>query len=450
MNNTTDFTAGRVSTRILQMALPLMLAQLVQLLYNLVDRIYIGHMEAGSSLAVSGLGLTFPIVTLIAAFTLLLSGGSSPLFSMELGRKHPEKAAVFLNATFWYELFASGILLLICWIFMAPIMRLFGASERTLPYALAYLRIYLLGTPMLMLASGLNPFLSAQGFAKTAMITTVSGALLNLLLDPLFIFGFSMGIAGAALATVLSQAVSLLWVLLALRRRRCPIRLQPNLKRLKQAPAGRILALGLPGFVMQASNALVQIACNQVLFTWGGDLYVGIMTLLNALREVVVLPAMGLTNGAQPVISYTYGAGKSQRLRECIRFMTISSLVITALCWGLLALFPGPLLALFTSDQQLISQAVPCLQIYFFGFVFMALQFAGQTVFTALGQARQAIFFSLFRKVLIVVPLTWLLPHWFGVAGVFAAEPVSNVVGGLACYITMRFHIRKLLSRLPS
>lgn len=443
---TTDFSQGSVWKRIVAQAVPLSLAQLVQLLYNIVDRIYLGHMPGAGSAALTGVGLTFPIVTLIAAFTALFSTGGTPLFSIARGAGEEEKARRIMGNVFSLLGLTSLLLMALCLLFRRPIMFLFGASESSYLYADAYLKIYLLGTPFAMLATGMNSFINAQGFPRVGMLSVIIGAALNLLLDPLFIFVFDMGVAGAALATIISQAISCIWVLHFLCGKKVLLRLEAKYIHLCSAIVKKILSLGAAGFFMQGTNSLVQIACNSTLSTFGGDLYVGVMTVLSSVRSVLELPVYGLVSGSQPVMGFNYGAKLYGRVKEAIRFTALCGTCYNVAAWALVLLFPEFLIRVFSSDPQLIAAGPQALHVYFFGFFFMSFQFAGQTTFQALGFARYAIFFSLLRKAIIVVPLTLLLPRMgFGVMGVFLAEPISNFLGGLACFTTMYFKVYKKL-----
>ena len=442
----TDFSKGKVWQNIVAQAIPLIMAQLVQLLYNVVDRIYIGHLPGADSMALTGIGLVFPLTTLIAAFTFLFGTGGTPLFSIARGAGQEERAGKILGNTFSLLLGTSIILFLLCYVLRRPVLYLFGASDASYLYADAYLRIYLLGTPFTMLATGLNGFINAQGFPRMGMLTTLIGAVLNLALDPLFIFGLHMGVGGAALATVLSQAVSCIWVLLFLTGKRALLPVKKKNLRIDGRLAREIMALGMSGFIMQGTNCLVQVVCNATLKTYGGDLYVGIMTVINSAREILSLPVSGITNGAQPVLGYNYGAKKYDKVRQGIRFTTILGVLYTMLAWLLVILSPHLLLTIFTEDGAMIEAGVGALRLYFFGFFFMSFQFLGQAAFTALGYSRHAIFFSLLRKAVIVAPLTLLLPKLgLGVNGVFLAEPISNAIGGLACFVTMYFALYRKL-----
>lgn len=441
-----DFSKGSVKKRIIEQAVPLTVAQIVQLLYNLVDRIYIGHLPDIGEIALTGVGVTFPVTVLIMAFTGLFGVGAVPLFSISRGKGEEEEAEKIMGNAFSLLMLSAAALFVFCYIFRRPVLFLFGASEASYVYADEYLKIYLFGTACSMLVTGMNGFINAQGFPKFGMMTTVLGAVINIVLDPVFIFVFDMGVAGAALATVISQVISAVWVISFLTGKRAILKLKRSCLRLEKERVKAITSLGVPSFVMQASNCLVQVVCNNALQNYGGDLYVGIMTILNSVRELVMLPVMGISNGSQPVLGYNYGAGKPERVKEGIRFMTLLGTLYTIVAWVLILLFPKQLIRIFSDSTQTILEGAKALHIYFFGFVFMAFQFAGQSAFQGLGKKNQAIFFSLLRKVIIVTPLTILLPMLgFGVNGVFLAEPVSNIIGGIACFTTMWYTVYKKL-----
>lgn len=445
---TNDFSKGKVWKNIIAQAIPLVLAQLSQLLYNVVDRIYIGHLSGADSLALTGVGLAFPLTTLVAAFTNLFAMGGTPLFAIARGAKDEDRAEKILGNTFSLLLGCSIVMLTSCYIFRRPVLYLFGASDATYVYADAYLKIYLIGTPFLMLSTGLNGFINAQGFPKVGMLTTTIGAVLNLILDPIFIFSLKMGVAGAAIATVISQAVSAVWVLRFLTGKRVLQRIKLSCMRVEWRLAKQIVTLGTSGFIVQATNCAVQIVCNKMLKDLGGDLYVGIMFVINSARDILHLPVMGITSGSQPVLSYNYGAGEYDRVRQGIRFTAFLGIAYTAVAWIFVLAAPEFLISIFSDDPQMLEYGVSALHIYFFGFIFMAFQFTGQCTFQALGYSKQAIFFSLLRKAIIVIPLTILLPKFgFGVNGVFLAEPISNAIGGLACFFTMYFTVYRKLGK---
>lgn len=441
-----DFSQGSVKRLILAQALPLTLAQAVQLLYNIVDRIYIGHLPDVGSMALTGLGITFPMIVLTAAFTNLYASGGATLFSIARGEGNEAEAEKILGNVFALLLGTSLILTVLCYALRRPVLFLFGASEESFFFADQYLKIYLFGTVFSVLSTGLNSYINAQGFPKVGMLTTVLGAVINILLDPILIFRLDMGVRGAALATVISQSISAVWVLSFLTGKKAILKLRTSRIRVDGARTRRILYLGFPGFIMQGTNSLVSIVCNNQLQTFGGDLYVGIMTVLNSVREMIQLPVSGLATGAQPVLGFNFGARKPERVKEGIRFTAILATGYTLLCWAMVMLIPRQLMGIFSNDAQTIAIGAKMLHIYFFGFFFMAFQFSGQSTFQALGKARQAIFFSLLRKVFIVVPLTLLLPAMgFGVEGVFLAEPISNAIGGLASFLTMWYTVYRKL-----
>ena len=444
-----DFSQGSMWKNILKQAIPLTIAQTVHVLYNVVDRIYLGHLPGAASLALTGVGLIFPIVALVAAFCNLFSTGGAPLCSIARGAGKLERAEKIMNNCFVMLVVMGLLLTAVGYAFRKPILYLFGASDETYVYADAYLTVYLLGTVFSMLSTGLNAFINAQGFAKTGMMTTLLGALLNVVLDPVFIFVLELGVRGAAIATVISQAASCLWVLRFLTGKQAILTLKRSRMTLDFPLLREITTLGVTGFIMQGTNCLVQVTCNATLRIYGGDLYIGIMTVINSIREIFSLPVSGLTQGSQAVISYNYGAGEYRRVRQGITFTSAAGTVFTTACWALILLCPRFLLSLFTNDAGLVQNGILSTQIYFFGFFFMSLQFAGQTTFVALGKSRQAIFFSLLRKAVIVFPLTLLLPRIaaLGVLGVFLAEPISNLLGGVACFITMIATIWPMLRR---
>lgn len=435
----TDFSRGSVYRNIMEVAAPMILAQLLNLLYNIVDRIYIGRIPKVGTTALTGVGICFPIISLVSAFTYLYGNGGAPLCAMERGRGNEEEAEKLMGNSFFLLLVTGVVLLILGELFYRPVLYFFGASDATFVYAREYIRLYLLGTVFVMVSVGMNPFINSQGFGNMGMVSVLIGAALNILLDPLFIFGFRMGVKGAALATILSQLCSAVWVMWFLTSKKAVLKLKISCMRLEAARVKRILGLGVSGFIMSFTNSLVQVVCNATLQTYGGDIYVGVMTVLNSVREICTLPVQGFTNGASPVMSFNYGEKAFERVKKAIWFVTAVCVSYTVLIWGTLRLAPAFFIRIFNDSPELLEKAVPSLHIYFFGFCFMALQFTGQSVFVALGKSRRATFFSLLRKAFIVAPLTVLLPRVanLGVDGVFWAEPISNLIGGCACFITM-------------
>lgn len=447
-----DFTQGSILSNIMSMALPITLGQLINIMYSVVDRIYIGRIPGTATLALTGLGLSVPVTTIVMSFALLYGMGGGPLCSIERGKGNDTEAQAIMCNAFTMLLVTGVILTVLGLAVKRPMLYLFGASDETFPYADAYLSIYLLGTIFVMISLGMNNFINSQGFGRIGMITVMSGAVSNIILDPVFIFVLHMGIQGAAIATVISQFISAVWVLRFLTSSRALFRLELAAMKLKAARVWKICTLGLSGFIMGITNSAVTIVCNATLQSYGGDLYVGVMTIVNTIREVISMPITGISNGSQPVIGYNYGAKAYGRVRECIKVLSVLGIGYTALAWIFTALFARPLMGLFTDDAALIDAGIPCFHIYYAAFIMMSLQFSGQSVFQALGRSKQAVFFSLFRKVIIVIPLTLWLPKFagLGVYGVFAAEPVSNVLGGIACYTTMLAIMLPELKRLES
>ena len=449
MAATNDFTQGSVPGNILRIALPLTLAQLVNLLYSIVDRIYLGRIPEVGRTALTGVGVCLPVISIVLAFANLCSSGGAPLCSIHRGKGEEEEARQIMGNAFTLLLLFGAALTAVGLVFHEPLLYLFGASDITFPYARDYLVIYLTGTMFVMISLGMNPFINAQGFARTGMFTVILGAVLNLVLDPVLIFGLHMGVRGAAVATVISQGCSAAWVLLFLTGSRTVLRLTFASMRLAAGRVGKILSLGLSGFFMAVTNSLVQILCNASLQFYGGDLYVSVMTVINAVREVISVPVSGLTQGCQPVLGFNYGAGEYGRVRRGIRFTATLVVLVAVTLWAVAMLFPEALIRIFNDDEELLTAGVSAFRIYFATFFGMAFMFAGQSTFVALGRAKHSIFFSLLRKVGIVAPLTLILPGVFGmgVNGVFLAEPISNVVGGAASFTTMLICVYRPLKR---
>ena len=442
-----DFSKGSIPRNIIAMAVPMTVAQLINILYNVVDRMYLGRLPGHLSL--TGLGLCLPIISILMGFANLCGMGGAPLCSICRGRGENEEAEDIMGNSFALLLLFGSALTVLCLLFRRPILYLFGASDITFPYANDYLTIYVLGTLFVMIGLGMNPFINAQGFSRTGMVTVAVGAVVNIVLDPIFIFGMNMGVKGAALATVLSQACSAVWVLKFLTGRKAILKLRWSALRLRANRVRRILSLGVSGFVMSMTNSLAQVLCNATLEAYSGDLYVGVMTVVNSIREIVTMPVQGITNGCQPVLGYNYGAGQYRRVRQGIRFTTVLTMAYSVAVWALVMLLPGPLIRIFNDEPELIAAGIPAFHIYFATFFCMAFQFIGQSTFVGLGRSRSAIFFSLLRKAFIVAPLTLILPAvGFGADGVFLAEPISNVLGGLACAITMYLTVYRPLGRL--
>ena len=447
-----DFENGTVTGNILEAALPMLVAQILNLLYNIIDRIYIARIAEVGTAALGAVGLCFPLIVIITAFANLFGNGGAPLFAIQRGQKDERKAVAIMNTSFTMVCASAIVLMVVGFLFARPILILFGASDNSLVYALPYMMIYLLGTLPSMVAVGMNPFINAQGYSLIGMCSVAVGAGANLLLDPLFIFGLGFGVRGAAIATVLSQCLSAIFVFYFLTKKsELKVRLlKKNEIAACMGYAKNIISLGMAGFIMQLTNSLVTICCNNVLSVTGGDIYISVMTIVSSVRQLVETPIHAMSEGSSPILSYNYGARRPARVRKAGMVMGAMILAYSAVIWSIIILEPRPLIRIFSSDAQLIKDAVPALNQYFAAFIFMDLQYMGQTVFKSLNKKKQAIFFSLLRKVFIVVPLTYLMPYalHMGTDGVFLAEPVSNVIGGTLCFATMLITVLPELKRM--
>lgn len=447
--NQNDFSRGSILKHILRIAVPMTAAQLITMLYNVIDRVFIGRIGGTETTdALTGVGICMPVVSIVMAFANLVGAGAAPLISIERGRKNAHEAEKLLGTAVSLLLIFSAAITAAGLIFKAPVLRMLGASNATFKYADTYMTIYLAGSVFPILTLGLNSIINAQGYGKIGMLTITIGAVLNIALDPILIFGLNMGVSGAAAATVISQFVSALWAIwfMTFGKSEYKIRLH-NLLKLKFKRIKKITALGLAGFTMLATNAAVQAVCNITLKTYGSDIYIGVMTIINSVRDIISLPVQGFSQGTQPVLGYNYGAGNNARVKSGIRSMSVIMIIYTCIAWLAVSIFPRFFIGIFTENADLFAHGVPAMHIYFFGFVFMALQFSGQTTFTALDKPKQAVFFSLLRKIVIVVPLTLFLPKIWNppINGVFWAEPISNIIGGTAAFVTMIFTVYRKL-----
>lgn len=447
-----DFEHGTVTGNILGAALPMLVAQVLNLLYNIVDRIYIARIPNIGTAALGAVGLCFPLIVVITAFSNLFGSGGAPLFSIYRGKGEPQRAANVMNTSFTMVCVCAVVLMAVGFIFARPLLVLFGASTDALVYAYPYLMIYLIGTLPSMIATGMNPFINAQGYSTIGMTSVAVGAVANLLLDPLFIFVLGFGVQGAAIATVISQVLSALFVFVFLTRKS---ELKVRFLKKKEFSecigyAKNIVSLGTAGFIMQLTNSLVSICCNNILSDVGGDIYISVMTIVSSVRQLVETPIYAMNEGTSPILSYNYGACRPARVRKAMAVMSTMILGYTAVMWSIIILFPSALIGIFSSDAALMQDAVPALKQYFAAFICMDFQYIGQTVFKSLNKKKQAIFFSLLRKVFIVVPLTYMMPYMFymGTSGVFLAEPVSNVIGGTLCFVVMLCTVLPELKRM--
>ena len=449
-----DFSQGSIAKNILSLAIPLTVAQLTVVLYNVVDRAFIGHIDSIGRDAFTGIGLVMPATYIVTAFANLCGTGGAPLFSITRGRGDDKRASRIMGVSFTLLLLLGALLTIGFYLFQTPFLYLVGGSDETVVHARNYLQIYLIGVIPVMISLGMNPFINAQGFGKVGMMTTLLGAVINLILDPIFIFALHMGVQGAALATVIAQTCSAIWVLVFLTGKKAVLCLEKESLGLDFPILKRICGLGLTGFTFSVTNSLVQALGNAQLQAYGaatgsGDLYVAAMTAIVSIREIVVQPVRGLTQGAQPVMGFNYGAGKYSRVRESIRFITLACLGYNVVIWLLLIAFPRVFILLFNDDPALLEVGVSTMRTYFAAYAMMSFQFIGQNTFVALGRAKNAVFFSLFRKVILVVPLMLVLPRLWGLGayGIFASEPVSDIIGGGACFITMMCTVYRDMKR---
>ena len=430
-----------------KLAVPSVAAQFINLLYNIVDRIYIGHIPVIGGTALTGLGVTFPIITLISAFAAFAGQGGAPLASIRLGAGDREGAERILGNSVTLLLCASAVLTVVFQLIQRPVLMAFGASEATIGYATDYITIYLLGTVFVQLALGLNTFISAQGRAMTAMCSVLIGAILNIVLDPVFIFVFNMGVRGAALATILSQAVSAAWVVLFLCSRRSGLRIRPQYMRLRRAVVSRIAGLGVAPFIMQSTESLVTVVLNSGLQRYGGYLYVGTLTIIQSVMQMVTMPIQGITQGVQPLMSFNYGAGNYARVRRTFWLLLRVTLTATVSAFLIVLLIPGPLAMLFNDDEELVQLVARVMPVFFGGIWAFGAQMACQSAFMALGQARTSLFLALLRKVILLIPLAIVLPMAMGdVMGIYIAEPIADA---LASATTLTLFIRKRKTLLP-
>lgn len=430
----------------LSMAVPSIVAQIINILYSIVDRIYIGHIEGVGAAALTGVGLTFPIITLISAFSAFAGTGGAPLAAIWLGKGDRDRAEKILGNAVCMLLGFSVLLMAVFYVFQKPFLYMFGASNATIGYAVKYLSIYLLGTLFVELALGLNPFLISQGRSSEAMMSIVIGAVINIVLDPIFIFVFHWGVQGAAVATVVSQAVSAAWNIKCLMDKKATLKIIPAQIKPDLSVMGRISSLGISPFIMRSTESLISIVLNRGLQMYGGDLYVGSLTIMQSVMQMFSAPLSGFTQGVQPIISYNFGAGKFDRVRKTYRSMIGVSFLISFFCTLTAMVFPGFYAGLFTNDGELIGLVGQVMPIFVCGMLIFGLQNGIQPTFLALGQARISLFIALLRKVILLVPLALILPHFLGVMGIYYAEPIADIISAVTACILFLCNIRKILS----
>ena len=436
---------------LLKLALPTVAAQLINMLYNIVDRIYIGHIPEVGALALTGVGVCMPLIMIVAAFAAFVSFGGSPRASIFMGRNDYESAQKTLGNCFILQLLVSAVLTAVLLFGNRAFLLAFGASENTIGYAVSYMNIYALGTIFVQMTLGMNAFITAQGFAKTGMLSVLIGAVANIVLDPIFIFGLGLGVRGAALATILSQALSCAWVLSFLFGKKTHLRLRPRYFVLNPKIFLPSLALGLSAFVMQASESVISVCFNASLLRYGGDVAVGAMTILTSVMQFAMLPLQGLGQGAQPIISYNYGAGSAPRVKAAFKLLLKCSLSYSWLLWLLVMVFPTAFAALFTSDAALLSFTGPALRIYMACLCIFGIQIACQMTFTALGNAKASIMVAVMRKFILLLPLIYLMPRIFTdnqTMAVYMAEPVADFIAVSFTCVLFFFQFKKALRSL--
>lgn len=449
MTQQNDFSKGNIPRTITRLAIPMILAMLVNALYSVVDRIYIGHLSGVGQTALTGIGLCYPITMAIAAFSYLVGNGGGPLTSILRGAKDDEGAEKVLGNSITLLVLFGILVPLICFLIQKPVLYLFGASDATYPYAREYITIYLSGSLPVMLTLGLNPFLNAQGFTRTGMMTVLIGAVCNIVLDPLFIFVFGMGVRGAAVATVISQTVSAVWVIAFLLGKKNLIRVRKQFLRLQRDVSMRIMGLGVSTFIMNLTEAAISAVFNASLSRFGGDIYVTVMTVATSVSQLVFMPLSGFAQGAQPVTGYNYGAREYTRVKQCFWFLVKASVTYAVLAWLVLMIFPRQLIGIFNNDPTLMETAIPMFRVFFCMNFIMSLQMSAQNTFVAMGEAKKATFFALYRKVLLLIPLILILPRiGFGITGVFAAEPVADTISALTCFTTFLLTAYRKLGRM--
>ena len=436
----------KIPSLMIRMAIPSIIAQVINILYNIVDRIYIGHISGVGAAALTGVGLTFPIITLISAFSAFVGSGGAPLASIWMGKNDKKHAEKILGTGVFMLLCFSLVLMAVFLIFQRPLLYAFGASDSTIGYAMEYLTIYLIGTVFVEIALGLNPFIISQGRSTTAMMSIVIGAVINIVLDPVFIFVFHMGVKGAAIATVISQAVSAAWNVKALMDRKAVLKIIPSCIRPDLRVIVQIFSLGISPFIMRSTESLISIVLNHQLQKFGGDLYVGSLTIMQSVMQLFSAPLSGYTQGVQPIVSYNFGAGKFDRVRTTYRYMIFGSFLISFVTAASAMLFPEFYAMLFTNEKELISLTGKVMPVFMAGMLIFGLQNGIQPTFLGLGQAKISLFIALLRKVILLVPLALIFPNFFGVMGVYYAEPVADIISAVTASILFLCDIRKILT----
>ena len=452
MQNDKNFLGtAPIGKLLLKLSIPTVIAQLINMLYNVVDRIYIGHIPGEGSLALTGVGVCMPIIMIVTAFAALISSGGAPRASICMGKQDNKSAEQILGNCFSLQIVVSIVLTVVLLIWNKDLLMAFGASKNTLGYATDYMRIYALGTLFVQLTLGMNAFITAQGFTTTSMVSVLIGAICNITLDPVFIFVFNMGVKGAALATVLSQAISTIWVVVFLSGKKTQLHLRKKYMGLKPKIFLPCVALGLATFIMQASESVVTVCFNSSLLHYGGDIAVGAMTILTSVMQFAMLPLQGIAQGAQPISSYNYGAKNADRVKKTFRLLLITCSAYAALLWASVQLAPRLFVSIFTADASLIDFTAPMLKIYLGSLFLFGIQIACQMTFISLGRAKDSIIVAIVRKFVLVIPLIYILPHIFRgnqTNAVYMAEPVADILAVALTAILFFFEFRKALAEM--
>ncbi len=450
MNNTSKLGTKSIPKLMIELSVPMIVAQLINMLYNLVDRMYIGRIEGVGTQALTGLGLAFPIIMIVSAFGAFAGMGGAPLAAIELGKGNKEKAEKILGNAIILIGFFSLSLTALFYTFQEPLLYLFGASDVTIVYAMEYLSIYLFGTIFVQASLGLNPYISTQGRSTIAMLSILIGAITNIILDPILIFWFDMGVSGAALATIISQALSSVWIVRFLCSEKSTLRITKNIVKFDMGVIQKIGALGISPFIMQSTESLVNIVFSSTLQRYGGDLYVGTITVLTSIMQLIVVPMNGFTSGVQPIISYNYGAGNYDRVRTTVKYM-LGAAFILSFCAALFAISNPEIFAkIFTEDQELINLISEVLPIFFIGTMIFGIQMAAQSTFVGLGFAKISLFIACLRKIILLIPFIFILASQFGVMGVYYAEPLADSLSAITSGVFLFVVYKRVLSNRPS
>lgn len=451
MQNDKNFLGtAPIGKLLLKLSIPTVIAQLINMLYNVVDRIYIGHIPGEGSLALTGVGVCMPIIMIVTAFAALISSGGAPRASICMGKQDNKSAEQILGNCFSLQIVVSIVLTVVLLIWNKDLLMAFGASKNTLGYATDYMRIYALGTLFVQLTLGMNAFITAQGFTTTSMVSVLIGAICNITLDPVFIFVFNMGVKGAALATVLSQAISTIWVVVFLSGKKTQLHLRKKYMGLKPKIFLPCVALGLATFIMQASESVVTVCFNSSLLHYGGDIAVGAMTILTSVMQFAMLPLQGIAQGSQPIASYNYGAKNADRVKKTFRLLVITCLTYSTLLWATVQIIPKVFVSIFTSDAKLVAFTAPMLKIYLGGLFLFGIQIACQITFTSLGKAVNSIIVAVVRKFVLLLPLIYIMPHIVSnpTIGVYMAEPIADIIAVLFTSVLFTFQFKKALTQI--